>query len=336
MALPSEISDVIASSATGATVRSRPAPTSETLFAARHVPLLETPAPFIQPPFVPCNPSVLYDEASKKWLCAIRAVDYRLGVPNIHASSQNYLAQLADDLSIRSVLPLVDASGSPKNDLAKNRGFEDLRLYMAYGDELRALATACDLAGGGLQPEMVQLHITGSRITRCLPLRGPWSRHAQKNWTVVADGNGNTVLYRALPTLAMQPAEHAKAWLEGRSLDPMEYLTSNVRGSSQAIAFDGGWLTIIHEHASKSPLTYHHRFLWLDAKLEPQRHSRAFVWQRLGVEFCAGLAYDGRRLVASYGVHDKEAWLADLDVNRVAESLTPLGVTTGLVDRSRR
>jgi FkbM family methyltransferase len=68
---------------------------------------------------------------------------------------------------------------------------------------------------------------------------------------------------------------------------------------------------------------YHHRFVWLDAACALRGVSRPFFLQKHGVEFAAGLAWhpDGRRLMVSYGVGDRESWIATIDAQDVSRVL---------------
>ena len=98
-------------------------------------------------------------------------------------------------------------------------------------------------------------------------------------------------------------------------------------GGSQAIAFDGGWLALVHE-ARATPSSgqryYQHRFVWFDQTNALRRVSRAFFFhQKDSVEFAAGLAWhpDGNRLLLSYGAGDKESWIAAVDAAAVGDLL---------------
>ena len=95
------------------------------------------------------------------------------------------------------------------------------------------------------------------------------------------------------------------------------------RGGSQLIAFDGGWLALVHEARIRdTQREYRHRFVWFDEATGLQRVSRPFYFHKHGVEFAAGLAWhpDARRLLVSYGVDDAEAWLATVE----AEDVRPM------------
>jgi hypothetical protein len=103
-------------------------------------------------------------------------------------------------------------------------------------------------------------------------------------------------------------------------------MAEQFRGGSQAIAFDGGWLTVIHEAREMppgGPRYYHHRFVWFDGTSRLRRLSRPFFLKKKGVEFAAGLAWhpDGKRLLVSYSVADSEAWIATVDAREVRNVL---------------
>jgi hypothetical protein len=68
---------------------------------------------------------------------------------------------------------------------------------------------------------------------------------------------------------------------------------------------------------------YHHRFVCFDETNTLRRVSRPFVLHDKGTEFAAGLAWhpDGQRLLISYGVADREAWIATVSADEVRESL---------------
>jgi hypothetical protein len=92
------------------------------------------------------------------------------------------------------------------------------------------------------------------------------------------------------------------------------------RGGSQLIAFDSGWLALVHEaRVRDGQRHYRHRFVWFDEAARLRGVSRPFFFQKRGVEFAAGLAWhpDGKRLVVTYGVEDSEAWIATLDAGDV-------------------
>jgi predicted GH43/DUF377 family glycosyl hydrolase len=100
-------------------------------------------------------------------------------------------------------------------------------------------------------------------------------------------------------------------------------IAKRFRGGSQLLQFDDGWLGLVHEVAGLgSRRVYEHRFIWLDADLELRRVSPAFAFrERQAIEFAAGLAINGHRLVASYGVRDAEAWITAIEADDLRRML---------------
>ena len=104
-------------------------------------------------------------------------------------------------------------------------------------------------------------------------------------------------------------------------------------GGSQAVSFDGGWLSLIHEarlRQNETRCDYLHRFVWFDETYRLAKVSRPFYFKAKGVEFAAGLAWhpDGKQLLISYGAGDQEAWIATAsseEVRAVLEGVQSFG-----------
>lgn len=100
------------------------------------------------------------------------------------------------------------------------------------------------------------------------------------------------------------------------------HVAREFRGGSQLVPVgDGRWLAVIHEVAAPAGRrVYEHRFVMFN---EPEGWRITHVSQPFAfreprtIEFCAGLALVGTRLVASFGVNDAEAWLAWMPVGQV-------------------
>ena len=62
----------------------------------------------------------------------------------------------------------------------------------------------------------------------------------------------------------------------------------------------------------------------LNAKLVVTAVSPAFIFAHYGIEFAAGLIVDGGKVVVSFGIEDKEAWIMRVDVGEVERMLGSL------------
>lgn len=142
-------------------------------------------------------------------------------------------------------------------------------------------------------------------ISAATPLRGPWSEGAQMNCIPVASDPAKLIY-----AIAPEGTRRAAALdLDGTSFaaqDIASLARGRLRGASQAIRVDDGWLCIVRDVAwPESGRIDLHRFALLADDFELVSMTDPFFFERKGIEFCAGLAYDGERLVASFGVEDR-------------------------------
>ena len=103
-------------------------------------------------------------------------------------------------------------------------------------------------------------------------------------------------------------------------------LGPGTRGGSGAVDLDdGGSLFVVHEsHSLPRGRTYLHRFVSVDADGTVVAASARLRLMGWGVEFVAGAARDGENLLVTFGVGDREAWLARLPLSAVLERLRPM------------
>lgn len=116
--------------------------------------------------------------------------------------------------------------------------------------------------------------------------------------TVVVDDRGATVVTETTPVIA----------------------AGQFAGGSQLLGFDGGWLALVHDAQDKDGRRlHHHRFVWFDAAGTVRKFSRPFFFHNRGIEIAAGLAWhpDQERLLISYGVAEREAWIATVSASEV-------------------
>ena len=259
-----------------------------------------------------------------------RTVNYELTEGYYHTPkdapihTRNFLLRLNDELKIQTsaeILPPVDFP-APSYQLV--RGIEDLRLF-AWRDSLWCCGTVRELTPEGWCEQVlarIDDRIAGQcRLTDWRLLHPPGPRLHEKNWMPRVTRDRLQFIYLCDPTRITD--DHARPIAENQPPIAAEQFS----GGSQAIAFDDGWLALVHEARARPPSAqryYQHRFVWFDEVNALRRVSRAFFFHHKdGVEFAAGLAWhpDGRRLLVSYGVDDKEAWIATVDAEEVRNLL---------------
>lgn len=286
------------------------------------------------------NPSICRGHFGLR--CIVRTVNYRIAAGGVYVTpegdgvirTRNFLLSLDDDLRTKQVVELVDRSTTSHTSFPIH-GYEDARLFEWRG-RWWATATVCDLTEEGRREiVLLQLDALGG-IERVEPLRGPWSVHAQKNWMPLIDHDVAKLIYSTQPTTifdvvdADEPNVPRLSWhVAGRhgvgcspDYTDATFVQGRLRGGSQAVRVDGGWLCVVHDVAFPgSGRLYVHRFALLNDRLELAALSDAFYFERLGIEFCAGLAPVGKQLVASYAVNDGSARLATFDWDAVKRTL---------------
>lgn len=170
------------------------------------------------------------------------------------------------------------------------------------------------------------------RLTDWRMLRPEGPRAIEKNWTAQVVGDALRFIYLCDPVRVLD--ERAQSISE--TVPPIA--AEDFRGGAQAIAFDGGWLTLIHQTGFRTARArlYLHRFVWFDAATRLRRVSRPFFFREIGVEFAAGLAWcpDERRLMISYGIADAEAFIATVDAGEVRAALMDAENPTGQPHRN--
>ena len=294
--------------------------------------ITEITDPIARDGFAPMNPSVALHDGRLR--CILRTVNYRLGEEQRGpVITENYLLTFADDLScVERVVPMIDPSPIlfPRSPV---RGYEDCRLFSWRGG-LWATATVLDrnrearceialinIGDDGRVLSSQVLHPTPETRARS---NGPFERLTsrpvhrvgvhEKNWCPLVIADDLHIVYSAdlAVTLIVNPDGSCRRREEVPSL-----ALDHLRGGSQPIETEQGWLYVTHEVVPRPGKlrAYLHRFAILDNAAIVSM-SDPFVILEPGIEFVAGLAAhpsDPSKLVMSFGVHDSRAFLAVID-----------------------
>jgi len=293
------------------------------------------------------NPSIYFD--GDRTRCIVRTVNYKL-VNGSYVTppgdmvrdegpwkgwqiirTRNFLLDLDADFKTTRSVEIVDKTGDERTGYPIH-GFEDARLF-AWKGSWWATATVCDFTEDGRREiALLQLDDDGA-VVRAQALRGPWSPHAQKNWMPLVDGDqakfiyatsldgdvGSTVIFdlveaedrEARPCYVIPPPPTGADYGHGR-----------LRGGSQAARVEGGWIFVVHDVAFPgSGRMYLHRFVFIDDQCQLVSMTDPFYFEKLGIEFCAGLALVDGKLVASYAVNDGSARLGIFEWSRIRRAL---------------
>ncbi len=303
------------------------APRAEALFG----PVATVPLAFpMEDPYAAMNPSVLLDGTDL--LAVIRGVNYRLDDPQRswpklrEIRTSNHLARLARDGTIVDAREIVPAASIPPALPSLVVGFEDLRLFRWRG-RLHATATVRD-RNPAMRCEIALIALDErARIVDLAVLRGYRDDLHQKNWMPAVDGDELLLVYLCDPTTVLRYEPSDRRVVVHATHEPTVAL-DHLRGGSQLVRFDDGWICLTHEVVAIDPWhrRYLHRFVRFDRALRVAAITEPFRFADEPIEFAAGLAHDADRgvLIASYGVQDCRAMMAVLDAPAVRRALVAL------------
>ncbi len=231
-------------------------------------------------------------------------------------------------------------------------GYEDMRLIQLDGQLWGLAATRMmnvhnryemvlcrltpvlsqDSPGGDTNPlpRQIQHYV----IDRVLKLHGVEDEKHQKNWMPLIYQNTLYLIYQMEPLTILRPdleTGHCDRIHESR----IDLNLQRYRGGSQLVAYRSGYLTIVHEMIWQNNRRYYfHRFVYLkpqypiDESPHPQLQvaeiSPLFYLKEKSVEYVCGLTMtpDNQHLLISFGVNDREAYLAKLPIGTLNTFLT--------------
>ena len=271
------------------------------------------------------NPSVA--RHGEDIVVLMRTVNYYLTADNRYETrdgaqitTRNFLLNLDDSLKVKGSAEILAPADLPKPAYELVIGFEDMRLFEWRGALWTSSCVRELTPEGWCEQVLARIDcIDGkARLNDWRVLRPEGPRLHEKNWMPRVERGSLSFIYSSDPVRIVDA--------EARTVVQTEapIAADQFRGGSQALAFDGGWLALVHEaREARGTRFYWHRFIWLDQDGRLKRVSKQFFFEKKGIEFAAGLAWhpDGKRLLVSYGVGDHEAWLATVDVQDVREIL---------------
>ena len=101
---------------------------------------------------------------------------------------------------------------------------------------------------------------------------------------------------------------------------------SGLRGGTQLVRVtEDAWLGVGHEMKFVSGKKYYwHTWYLVDARGKMIAASESMKLAQAGIEFAAGMAIDGDRVVVSFGVDDMDCRLGETKLSAVMEILKPI------------
>ncbi len=284
--------------------------------------------PFSLPPppgAVFMNPSIARTDDG--YLCNIRCARFeerRIFTKNLLCCFTKNLFRGGDYIVSSEYLEIPEDFPNPPNLMFN--GIEDIRLFF-HGNLLRGIAATWHMTAGQCA-SMVLLTIATDggkpRIVEWRALPSPVPGRHEKNWIPFIKDGTNMFVYSIEPTriFSESGAEISRSRLPNASLG----LARNLRGSSQMIPFQDGYLAVVHETEIPKERIYFHRFVYFNAAASPVAMTQRFHFLNLGEEFVTGLCHmhGHARVVLSYSSGDAVALFGTVKTAEIWSKLIPI------------
>jgi len=258
----------------------------------------------------PHNPSVCVHDG--QLVACVRVLTGGVSITRNILGTINGQGALEDQREMRDLV-----KSPSRNPHVRSYGFEDMRLFVRAG-RLWGSATVADRVPGDLMAKIAVLEL--DQLGNVVECHMQPSDRIEKNWMPIAGEDELRFVYGVEPTVMVCTYDDRTHMVmpEPRR---MPNVTGHLRGSSQVLHWKRGYLCVVHQVHAGRP-TYVHRFVELDERLQLVRMGRPFFFREEGIEFCAGAALWGSHLVLSFGVRDREAWIALLDEHEIEGMLS--------------
>jgi tetratricopeptide (TPR) repeat protein len=284
----------------------------------------------------PMNPSIQKTDQGYDVIC--RTVNYtQVGAKIFNTidlqgmyRTRNFLLRYDHNFQLLSQQEIVENLPRERIRSCNVEGLEDCRLFHFKGESWFTCTTSDTNPTGQRQISLCKLakETRGEvSIEALIPLMGPDPYRCEKNWLPFVRENQLYVIYSYDPFIIYQVDTNTGACIPANDYTPANDL-SRFRGSAGPIAFDQGYLLMVHEVVQLPDYSrcYLHRFVYLDKNFVIKEVSKPFTFLHLGIEFCCSMTLDhtGQQLIMSVGIEDREAYLCFVDLSQIRSLLNPL------------
>ncbi len=298
------------------------------------------------------NPSVFVDDG--KILVNLRNINYTLyhserkkfnnhwgplvyihPENDMHLRTWNYMCELDDDMSIKWY-QRIDTTKFPDKELWDFVGLEDCRI-VRWNNKLYYTGVRRDLDTIGTgRMELSEIEVADTSIItersvkevaqHRIPIPGNGDSYCEKNWMPILDmpyhyvkwTNGTEVVKYDIETGECNKVI-GKQWKDLGTYD--------MRGGSQVIPYEDGYLALIHEtylfrsRVERKDAIYRHRFVFWDKNWNIVKVSKIFSFMKADIEFAVGMAPYKNDFLITFGFQDNGAYLLRVPQNTVKDFL---------------
>jgi hypothetical protein len=285
--------------------------------------------PAFDPPFVPCNPSLVAEADGFAVNC--RGVNYRqrrlyYGTtdPEGVYRTRNRLLRCDRDGRVLEERE-VTLETSPLR-VVRVQGLEDCRV-VRFREALWATCATNDRHPAATVQQLLCRIDGDGRVSHAVPLVGRFDGIPQKNWLPFAEGDRLCAIHSYDPLIVIElDVDTGRYEIVFETAMPLA--ADHWRGSGGPVRWNGKRLLVIHEAAhrkggdGREERVYVHRFVELDERFRLTRFSEPFVFAHKGIEFVCGLSlgHDDDVLLG-LGIEDSRAFLCRIQAAEVERRL---------------
>lgn len=284
--------------------------------------------------YLPMNPTIQKTKEGYTLICRTvnwsqnKGRDYKSRDPlDPTIRTRNFLLSYDKDFQLLSQKEMIENVKSEKNN-SLVQGLEDCRLVhfdhddwficATYDPTMAISQTLCKI--GKKSP--IENSVS---IQKCIPLKEKGMNfRCEKNWLPFCHKNDLLAIYSYDPFVILKIKKETG---ECERLFENKFLPcfSSFRGSAGPIAFDQGFLLLVHEVTFNEGRLYTHRFVALDQDFQITKVSKPFTFLHQGIEYCCGMTLDhsGKNCVLAVGIEDREALLCTVSLENIQKMLEP-------------
>lgn len=236
---------------------------------------------------------------------------------DMHLRTTNYLLELDKDLNVKWYSKIDTSNFDTYPPQWEFVGLEDGRLVQ-WDNKLYLCGVRRDLDKKGTgRMEVSEIEIKDQQVKEIfryrIPGPPPDNEYCMKNCTPIEDKPFHLLKWTN-PTAIMKFDISGK---DSEIYETNEYKPgyADMRGGSQVLNFDGGYLTLIHEtylynsEQGRKDATYRHRFVFWDKEFKTQKFSPLFTFLDAKIEFSCGLAKYKNDFLITFGFVDNAAYI---------------------------
>ncbi len=246
---------------------------------------------------------------------------------DMHLRTINYVAELNDNLDIVHYTKIDTSKFDNYEPKWEFVGLEDCRLVQ-WNDKLYVCGVRRDTTTNGQgRMELSEIIIDGLTVKEVsryrIPGPPPDDEYCMKNCTPIVDKPFHLLKWTN-PTALMKfdPSGGETEVIETRSSIQAR---NDMRGGSQVIPFNDGYLTLIHEtdlynsEQGRKDATYRHRFVYWNKDFQIQKTSKLFSFLNIKIEFCCGMAEYQDNFLITFGAQDNAAYILKISKSSVED-----------------